>query len=413
MVDRRTFLTAAGLVSVGSMAGCLGDEDEDIPDVETTDGPAEFAVYGASVSDDESVTVDSDTTIDIVIGNRGGEPGEPDVEAVIDSLESESAPQRSASLSTVEEEVESGGTVTLTTETVDFEYAGRYAVTASDASDGLLPVDDDADAEIEVGPIRAEAGGTQEVVEDLRFTVEDVSFEQGLHYDITESTGGLFGGSRDRVAVESTLSDQTLVFVNVSVENAGSSGLTVGTENFTFADESALTSLSGTAFGDLRDIESSPIEGVSVNPGSRINGWILFRANKNEVSDAEIGYHRDSRSAPKDAIWELDIGDVGFPEFEFVSMDVPDQREEGFQEFEFTIANVGDAVGTFRGELEWREGDSADWERRLEGNETLSARIPAGEEATITQGSENDELDSTYDYRLNPFGATFTIGPSE
>jgi len=62
MVDRRAFLTAAGLVSVGSMAGCLGDEDEDIPDVETTDGPAEFAVYGASVSDDESIPVDSDTT---------------------------------------------------------------------------------------------------------------------------------------------------------------------------------------------------------------------------------------------------------------------------------------------------------------------------------------------------------------
>lgn len=409
MFDRRKFIAAAGTATIGSIAGCSGDGESE-PDIETTDGPAEFAVYDASLSEGDTVSVDSETTLDIVIGNRGGEPGEIEAEAVITSLESQSAPRQTASVSTVEEEVASGDTVTVTTETVGFAYAGRYEVTAADASEGTLPVDDEADAEIEVEPTRAPTGESQEAVEDLRVTVDDVSFEQALHYDVSQSV--LFG-TRERVGVESTLSDQTLVLVNLTVENAGSSGLAVDTENFTFAGESALTDVGGSSLGDVLDVEDSPLHGESVNPGSRLTGWIPFRTPKEAVSDADLSYHRDSTSAPVDAVWELDVGDVGFPEFELVNVDVPDERAEGFQEFAFTVANTGDDVGTFRGEIEWREGTSGDWEGLLEGNRDLAARIPAGEEVTVTSGSDNDELNNTYEYRFNPFGATFVVGPSE
>lgn len=90
-------------------------------------------------------------------------------------------------------------------------------------------------------------------------------------------------------------------------------------------------------------------------------------------------------------------------------MDVPSTREEGTQQFEFTIRNTGSATGTFRGAVEWREDASDEWQGLFEGNARLSARIPTGSETTVTTGSDNDELSKTYQYRLNPFGATFTV----
>lgn len=51
MLDRRNFIAATGGITVISMAGCIDSEDSSNPDAETTDGPAEFAVYGTSLVD--------------------------------------------------------------------------------------------------------------------------------------------------------------------------------------------------------------------------------------------------------------------------------------------------------------------------------------------------------------------------
>lgn len=408
MLERRRFIAATGATMLAATAGCTGD---DSPDVETTDGPAEFAVYDASWSDSTDVTVDTDATLDITIGNRGGEPGELEFTAAIQSLQSEDAPIVTADTSTIEDEIASGDTVTVTTETVNFEYAGRYEVMGTDKNTTQIPVADSAegDAEIEILPRRASGETTQQLGNELRLTVDDVTFEQHLHYDTSRSA--LFG-SVDRVGVHSALNDQTLAFVYATVENAGNNGTTIDASTFTFAGETPLTDLGRSTIDSVRDIDGSPLHEASVNPGSSVTGWLLFNVPRDAIGDTPLAYHRDSTSAPEDVIWDVEIGSVDFPTFEFVSMDVPSEREEGTQEFEFTIRNTGDGTGTFRGEVEWREGTSGEW-GLLEGNDRLSARIPAGSETTITTSSDNDELYTTYEYRLNPFGATFVVEASE
>ncbi|ELZ48415.1 hypothetical protein C464_06940 [Halorubrum coriense DSM 10284] len=400
---------------LASTAGCSGDDtsgEAAEPDIETTDGPAEFAVYDVSWSDGTDVAVDTGATLDIVIGNRGGEPGELEFQAVIESLESEAAPPVRAETSTIEEPIGSGDTVTVTTETLDFGYAGRYEVTGADGSDDRIPTADtaDGDTEIDILPRRASGEETQQLGNELRLTVEEVTFEQHLHYT-TVRTG--FFSSDERVGVHSALNDQTLALVHATVENAGNNGTTLDGGKFTFAGERPLRDLGGSSLDSVRDVDGSPLDGASVNPGSSVSGWLLFNVPRDALDDASLAFHRDSTAAPADVIWDVALGEVDLPAFELVDMDVPSERAEGTQEFEFTIRNAGDGVGTFRGEIEWREGTSGEWDGLLEGNAQLSARVPAGSETTVTTGSDNDELYNTYEYRLNPFGATFVIKASE
>ncbi|EMA63024.1 hypothetical protein C469_03350 [Halorubrum lipolyticum DSM 21995] len=369
-------------------------------------------MYGATWSDSTDVTVDTDATLDITIGNRGGEPGELEFSAAVESLQSETAPLVTAETSTIEDEIASGDTVTVTTETINFDYAGRYEVTGSDETGSRIPVADtaEADSEIEILPRRASGETTQQLGTDLRLAVDRVTFEQHLHYDTSRSV--LFG-SVDRVGAHSALDDHTLALVHVTVENAGNNGTSLDTSNFTFAGETPLTDLGGSSLDSVRDIDGSSVHDESVNPGSSVTGWILFNVPRDAIDDTPLAFHRDSTAAPEDVIWDVEIGSVDFPTFELVDMTVPTERAEGTQEFEFTIGNTGDDSGTFRGEIEWREGTSGDWDGLLEGNADLSARIPAGSETTIATSSDNDEMSSTYEYRLNPFGATFVIEPSE
>lgn len=401
-VNRRYVLRAAGGALTATVAGCLGD-DSDGPAIETSDGPAEFAVYGASWSDSstDSLTVDSEATLDIVVGNRGGEAGEIDVEGVLRSLESEST--QTVEVSSIDEPLASGQAVTVTTERVPFEYAGRYEVTAS-ANGSTLPIVDDADAEVTVDPLRGDSADAQPVSDDLRLQVDDVEFVDSLHYDTTY-TPMLF--PVDRVSVHSSASDHTLVLVHATVENVGSDGATFTSETTTFAGEPALTDV-GASLDSVRNLDTSPLEGASVNPGSRVTGWILFTAEQSAVGDATLSYHRDSTSAPADVVWDLDVGDVSFPNFELVDVDVPSQFEDGYQEFAFTIENTGEDAGTFRGDIEWREDGDSNWQGFLEGNADLEARIPAGETAIVRSGTDYSG-GTTHEYRLNPLGATFVV----
>lgn len=416
MVGRRRFVATAGAGVLAATAGCSGNDESgetDEPDIETTDGPAEFAVYDASWSDGGDVTVDAESTLDITVGNRGGEPGELEFRAAVESLESEAAPVVTAETSTVEEAVGSGETVTVTTETLTFGFAGRYEVTGADGSGERIPVADAADGagEIEILPRRASGETTQQLGNELRLAVDRVTFEQHLHYTTTVSTG--FFGSAERVGARSALDDQTLALVHATVENAGNDGRNIDGSNFTFAGETPLQDLGGESLGSARDVDGSSLQGASVNPGSSVSGWLLFNVPRDALGDASLAFHRDSTAAPEDVVWDVEIGEVDFPAFELVDTNVPSERAEGTQEFEFTIRNTGDGVGTFRGEVEWREGTSGEWEGLLEGNAQLSARIPAGSETTVTTGSDNDELSTTYEYRFNPFGATFVIEASE
>lgn len=411
MVNRRRFITLTGLAATTAVAGCSGDggnEEGPPSSIETSEGPAEFAVYDASWTTDESVQVDDEAQVELIIGNRGGEPGELSGELLLQSLESSDAPDVTGAVSSVDGEVASGETVSVTSESVTVRYAGRYDATLSTGEmGGDLPVAEVADVELSVEPHTGAQDETLPLTGDLRMSVRDAQFEEALH---REALIGTFG--TERVGLESTLDDQTFLVVHATVENTGNEGRDVSSNLFTFAGENALPR---SAFVGL---DGDSLDGASVNPGSQAEGYLVFRVPRDAVPDGTLNVHRDSRSAPADTVWNLDLGEVEFPQFEFESMDVPEQYEDGWQEFTFTVRNTGDAGGTFRGAIEYREDDEGDWDGLLAGNGDMKAEIPPGETATVTSGTEFDgepglTQSDTYGYRFIPFNATFVIGDDE
>lgn len=216
----------------------------------------------------------------------------------------------------------------MTTETVEFGYAGRYEVAGTDGSGDPIPIAESADenADIEILPRRASGDTTQQLGNELRLTVDQVTFGQHLHYTTTRTA---FLSSVDRVGVHSALNDQTLAFVHATVENAGNNGKTLGDGNFTFAGEKPLQDLAGSSLDSVRDIDGSPLHDASANPGSSVSGWLPFNVPRDAIGDASLAFHRDSTTAPADVVWNVAIGDVDLPAFELVDVNVPAERAEG------------------------------------------------------------------------------------
>ena len=415
MLDRRNFIAATGGITVSSIAGCMDSEDASSPDIETTDGPAEFAVYGASLVDADNIVTDQEVSFEIVIGNRGGESGELYPSGHMDPLEDYDQREVTTSVTPSEpQEVASGEAVTVTTTPFTFSHTGIYEVTATDQHHGsTFDVADGVDTEVEVDPMRAELGASQTGVASLQLSVEDVSFEQSLHYYGTERQGIT---TSQHARANHTSEDQTYVLIQTHVENISEGSKTVNTGSFDFAGESATTQMSDLdPLDDVIDIDGEPLHEISLDSGEETNAWILFTVDKEDVPNAELGYTRTIEDSPRDAIWELDIGDVEFPTFELIDMDIPDEREHGYQEYSFTIANTGDGDGTFRGNISFREvtlanrNPGASWDGSIPGNEEFKAEIPAGEQAVLTHGSEFEDTFEDYEYIIYPFEEEFSI----
>lgn len=426
MIDRRRFVALVTTGAVTSIAGCSsgdssepsGTDDENssddtstqtetqtteqIDEVEASEGPAELAVYNATWVEADSVTVDSGGQVELVIGNRGGEPAYFDGQLVAESLNSANVEALTGEVSSVDEEIPSGETVTVTSETITPVSAGRYEATLENQSE-RLPVAEGTDVELAVQPHRGDWSETLPVKNELRMSVNNVQLEQGLHYDITQSSGW---SSVDRVALLSTLSDQTLAVAHVTVENAGNETATVQENWFKLAGESSIGS-NGTTF---HDVENQSVIGATVNPGSRVEGWLMFRVAREAFPDATLEVYRDPSSSAADSVWNLGLSDVKLPQFELESMDVPQSYNgtEEEQELSFTVRNTGEGTGTFRGALQYREEGTSDWDGRLAGNGDLAASIAPGETATVTSVSTYEGTDS-FEFRFNPFGETFLI----
>jgi hypothetical protein len=189
MMNRRRFVALAGSATITGLAGCSGGNNEtpdngpdttateEPLDIETSDGPAEFAVYDAAWADAEDVTVDNGGKVDLLIGNRGGEPGQFSGRLVVESLVSSEATFLGAALSSVDEEIGSGEAVTVTSETVTPEYSGEYEATVGNEDGERLPIADGADAELLVTPHQGTGDDSFLVKDGLRLSVKNVQFE--------------------------------------------------------------------------------------------------------------------------------------------------------------------------------------------------------------------------------------------
>ncbi|MFC4246790.1 hypothetical protein ACFOZ7_07225 [Natribaculum luteum] len=407
-MQRRDLLSTLGTGAFLAFSGCLGSDDEgsdegsdggsvDSADVEIDeDAPAQFTVYDASV---ESPTIRETFTIDLTIANTGGEAGSFEGELALDSTESEGADVVRAAVESGE--LESGQLGESSVE-LSVDYAGGYEMSISDAE-----VDDEVDRTIDVNPLTGSLEETIDVIEDLRITPTDVQFQDGVLYEVVESPS--FWGSNERLALLSTLEDQTLAIVTVELENTGTNAVMLEEEMVSSNVGDIYTSFpNGASLDAEAERNDGPALGQWVNPGSSTTGWLLFALDRDDVTEFTLEMRLDGKNAPADVVWDVTEESVDLPAFELADTSVPSQFQDGTQSFDFVVENTGDTAGTFRGVVQWQGEDHGrnEWYHLKDGD--IVTRIPAGGEKSVSVTTDySGSEDITY--RLQPFGTTWFV----
>lgn len=413
---RRAFL--AGIATT-TIAGCSGDTDdvsepknddstetntqtetsestptEESIDIETDPGPAEFAVYQASFIDDDEKTVNSTGNLEITIGNRGGEPGAFAVDGFF--AEDSEYGSFSGELTDLDSNVASGETATLTSETITLSDAGRFDVRVGVLTGGLLPIDESANAEVVIKPLRGTRGDVFPVRDEgaVKMSVENVQFQESIYEDASFRAPGF--GSDDRAELKTSDPDTVFAGVEIMVKSTYDSYLSIQME---FAGNIDINSGKNLSF---------PYIGDTIKKGETKTGFVLYEVNKSSIPGAEVSI------GPGNIVWDLGLDQVEFPEFELVESDVPEEYTSNGEsvQLSFTIQNTSDVAGTFRGGIEWGDNqyDKSDLEYLLKNNMDLTAEIPPGDTATVSVQADHDNSTERY-YRFNPFNETFTISP--
>lgn len=407
-MQRRQVLAGLGsLASTAALAGCTGSDDsgaEDGTETETStperdyevdeEAPARLTLLSVTAPDE--VTYGEEFEAEVAFANTGGEPLEGDATLALRLLESDAADPQQADLNS--SELESGEKRSHTIGPFTAEYAGKWAFEAGESVD---KTHDEFDGEVTVSPVENALGDKQELSNNLRLTVNDVQYEQAVHYEMSESPGW---GSSTRTSVQGTLDDQVLAVVRATVENTGTEATSLSPEVLAMSDGDLFTEIAGWPLENVQ-LEGRPLFDATVNPGQAVDGWALFLVPRNALGDLSLELRLDASHAPADVVFDLGSAPE-LPEFEVESADVPSQFSDGYDEFKFTITNTGDAAGTFRGAVQWaEEGDTDEW-YHLE--DPIEAKIPAGETRTVTNGTDY-EGSTDYRYRLAPLGYEFVV----
>lgn len=406
MQRRQVLAGLGGLASVTALAGCTGGDSSgaDGTDTETPTPEPDYEVDEAaparlellSVTAPEEITFGQEFEAEVTFVNVGGEPVEDDASLALRLLESSAADPQEAELNSGD--LESGEKRSHTIGPFTAAYAGKWAFEAGDSVD---KTHDDFDGEVVVSPVENSLGDRQELSENLRLAVDDVQYEQAVHYEVRESPGW---GSRTRTSVQGTLDDQVLAVVRATVENTGTRATSLSPDTLAIGDADLFTEIGGYSLTSVQ-LEGSPLFNTTVNPGQAVDGWALFLVPVDALGDLALELHLDASHSPADVVFDLG-GAPELPAFEIDSADVPSQFRDGHQKFEFTITNTGDATGTFRGAVQYtQESEDEEW-YHLEG--PIEAKIPAGETRTVTHGTDY-EGSTTYRYRLKPLGYEFVV----
>lgn len=421
MVNRRQFVSVTGAAVVAGLAGCSSNDSQNGgngspgsnggdggtgsdgvpmgPEIEAGDGAADLGIYRAAWDGQDTIEVDSDVQVAIVVGNRGGEATEFVGEVTLRTEANSMSGSITTDLRNVEGVIEPGEKIVATSEVFNPKVAGAHTLDIESNNGAVSPVDG-AEIDLPVSPHEGTGEDTLQIAKEVQMSVDAVRFEQALHYDTTVGYGGT-----DRVALVSTDADETFVVVQATVQNNSDQRYEFHPQQFAFAEVDPVGS--GRDYYDI----GSDLDGVRVDPGSDASGYLLFRVAQEVIPGASLRMYRDSKTAATDVIWDLDFGEVAFPQFELVDVDVPEQYRDTneYEEFRFTVANTGEATGTFRGELEWREEGIDAWENLMPDNDELVVELEPGAEETLTVRTEYDE--SAVEYRFDPFGETFTVTP--
>lgn len=414
-MERRALLATVGVgVGVG-LTGCLGllgnGEDDgreggDFPGgVDTDDGPTRFEIVG--INRPENVRVREDFSVDIGIGNTGGEAGEFKGALVI---EEPSAGNSQTIGETAARTIGSGDVETFTLTQLMIPFAGEFELTVNGYTNTVTWLEG-AEASITVEPMQGSLGDSYQLNNSYRITPTDIQFEDALRYR-TQATGGYgFGTSGERIALQPTVSDEIFAVVTVQAENTGSEQFTLQAGGLGIGGiGQLLTEFPNESVSAEVDLELDSLLGTTINPGSTAQGWLAFFIARENAGDLSLKGYLNAGAENPEAIWTLTEGEVALPTFELTGMTVPEQRQGPNDVFEYTVANTGDGDGTFRGATQWREVGDEDW-IYLEGGQI--AQIEAGGEATVSADPTDDPRGTAFEYRFMPFDERFTVAPVE
>lgn len=403
---RRKILAGLGsLASTAALAGCTGGNSSDGTETnETSESPdrsyevdeeAPARLQLLSVSTPDEITYGDEFEAEVAFANTGGATIADNRSISLHLLESGDVSAETIEVNS--SDLESGERRSHVIGPFTADYAGKWEFKPGEKFDSTH---DEFDGGFTVASKNASVGDSVTVKKDVRLAVDTVQYEQGVFYPTYESPGL---GTNERTALQSTLEDYVLAVVRVTVENAGTEATDLSPKSFGIEDADMFTDVRGAELSET-SIEGTALFDATVNPGSSVEGWMLFNVPTDALGDLALDINKDAAHAPAEI--QVGLGDEpDLPAFELESADVPSERKEGYQEFAFDVTNTGETAGTFRGVVQWTWDDSDEW-YHLE--DTIEAEIPAGETRTVTHGSGWDgDQDTTY--RFQPFGYEWEI----
>ena len=334
-----------------------------------------------------------------MVGNTGGEPldSEADVEMFHPSSDVDSQTS-----TIVVDELGSGDTQEVTVGPFDASYSGAWEFRGNQ---GFTGTHEEFELVVDVGSKEYAIGENFDHPSGLRFTLDELSVERGIHYRTTERPG-LFGSS-DVVALQTPASEQVIARFSMTVENRTSEPITTNSRyssNESSLERTVIDFNHGSLFSPMNStFEGEDVQNIELDAGESQTHYILSAVDIEDLDSLDLTVAlTDDDSAPE-IVTELDAG-TDLPEFELVETRIPAQREEGEQEFGVVVENTGDAAGTFRGVIQWEDG--GDWYHL---RPELEAEIAPGETATVSATSDVDPGSREYEYRIEPFGEHFSL----
>jgi len=416
-IDRRTWLAAAGTALASLTAGCneggsttndgsSGDDpggSADPGDASTNGSDPEPAAFSeVTLETPSSVTLREELTVTVSATNTGGQPG-----TYTDTLR---LVEGSRDFEQAIEIPEVGPGETGSTEVaLTFDYRDRYVFGLGQA---------DATAPVEPEMLRLSRGDSLDVREQLRLTLEGVTFEETLPvrvaergYYVNQSGNGVYRAPADDV----------FALLRFSLENTGSEADSLPFASFAGPTDTVVEAISfenDYGIGSVTYEQRPLITGESrqLAPGQTVNGWLLLRVPRDEARDGvSVQYQANTAQTPPEAEFTVtpESDEFTFPSFELVDTQIEDatiERETDMQVV-FTVRNTGDGPGRFAGVLQnnperWLQENTAQ-------SNTFLRTISPGETETFTtivnDGDTSNDNTYTRTYRFSPFDDTFEV----
>jgi len=411
-MKRRDLLLASSAGIASTFAGCSalsgGDGDAESSDDTETEtatatptGPPEFEDISISAAD--GAQVGSELTLTVAAANVGGETGTYEGTVRLASGSSESAESG-------DEDGESSFEQSVTIESIAPGETGETEITgpAFEIADDyeFVVADADASATVRVGPASVSVDGTHTLDNDLRVTLTDVEFTNAVHYTYEETS--VFS-STEHTGLYGTLPDYLLSVFSFQVENAGTSSASLSMSDIDVTTGSLVTGFENAGLSSAEDLAGRPLSEVELGAGESTEAWLLVQYSREDASDGvSLGYQRDATGTLPEMAWEKTPAEgesLSLPAFSLTERDTPAEAEVVSEpKYDFTVTNDGDAAATFRGSVQFRFEEDAEWNDW----KRVSAKIPAGDSTTLSVTSSHTDV-GTVQYRLQPVDERFEV----